>query len=91
MKTGSGEMGQSFSSFIQCIGRHLYQRSLYAVGISADILLPPDDSLMISFDGYGDSDIVRTKAVFHRKACIFLELRRICKFCLLLVLVLVLM
>ncbi|KAL4014997.1 hypothetical protein IC575_027219 [Cucumis melo] len=77
MKTGSGEMGQSFSSFIQCIGRHLYQRSLYAVGISADILLPPDDSLMISFDGYGDSDIVRTKAVFHRKACIFLELRRI--------------
>lgn len=77
MKTGSGEMCQSYTSLLQYIGRHLYQRSLYAVGISADILLPPDDSLMISFDGYGDSDIVRTKAVFHRKACIFLALSRI--------------
>ncbi|CAK9328885.1 unnamed protein product [Citrullus colocynthis] len=66
-KSGVGDMGQSLSSFLQCIGRHLRHRSLYALGISSDILLPPDDSLMISFDGYGDSEIVRTKAVFHHK------------------------
>ncbi|KAG6575159.1 Protein TRIGALACTOSYLDIACYLGLYCEROL 4, chloroplastic [Cucurbita argyrosperma subsp. argyrosperma] len=66
-KSGFGEMGQSISSLLQGIGRHLRDRSLYAFGISSDILLTPDDALLISFDGYGDSDILRTKAVLHHK------------------------
>lgn len=71
-KSGFGEMGQSISSLLQGIGRHLRDRSLYAFGISSDILLTPDDALLISFDGYGDSDILRTKAVLHHKACVSL-------------------
>lgn len=69
-KSGFGEMRQSASSLLKGIGKLLCDRSLYALGISSDILLTPDDTLFISVDGYGDSEVLRTKAVLHHEACI---------------------
>lgn len=63
-------MHHSPSSFLQAIGRHLCHPSFYALGVSSDISLNPDDSdsLLISFDGYGENGMLRTKALLHHKA-----------------------
>ncbi|XP_022158716.1 protein TRIGALACTOSYLDIACYLGLYCEROL 4, chloroplastic [Momordica charantia] len=67
--TRSGVMHHSPSSFLQAIGRHLCHPSFYALGVSSDISLNPDDSdsLLISFDGYGENGMLRTKALLHHK------------------------
>ncbi|KAF3945022.1 hypothetical protein CMV_028567 [Castanea mollissima] len=67
--TGSGETPNSVSSWLQTIGRHLQNHSLYALGFSSELMLTPDDTLLLSLDSYtfGDNKKPRKKAILHHK------------------------
>ncbi|POO00518.1 Protein TRIGALACTOSYLDIACYLGLYCEROL [Trema orientale] len=64
---GSGEKPKSASLWLQSIRRHLKDKSLYAFGLCSEILLSPDDTLLLSLDRYVEKDETRKKAVFHHK------------------------
>ncbi|KAG7995651.1 hypothetical protein I3843_01G120800 [Carya illinoinensis] len=64
----------SASSLLQqfeSVGRHLLDKSLYAFGFSSELLLTPDDTLLLSTDSHShshaDKKTPRKKAVFHHK------------------------
>ncbi|KHG05876.1 Methionine--tRNA ligase [Gossypium arboreum] len=55
---------------LKSIGKLFLDKSLYALGFSSEVLLTPDDTLLLSSDSYYDhnsSSIPRKKAVFHHK------------------------
>lgn len=61
---GEGRSGRDLKS----VGRLLLDKSLYALGFSSELLLTPDDTLLLSSDSYYSHDIPpRKKAVFHHK------------------------
>ncbi|KAL5546638.1 hypothetical protein UlMin_006325 [Ulmus minor] len=66
MKSGADDLHSSSSSR-QIVGRHLKDKSLYAIGFCSEFLLSPDDTLLLSLDRYLDKDVSRKKAVFHHK------------------------
>lgn len=57
------------SPLFRSIGRHLSDKSLYAIDFCSEFFLTPDDSLLFSLESYGDDDYKtpRKKAVFHHK------------------------
>ncbi|KAF8387625.1 hypothetical protein HHK36_026278 [Tetracentron sinense] len=64
----SGSRHPSESSWLKNIGKHLCNKSLYALGFCSEFLLSPDDTLFVSSEAYGDKKTPRNKAVFHHKA-----------------------
>ncbi|XVF71864.1 hypothetical protein PTKIN_Ptkin12aG0073600 [Pterospermum kingtungense] len=57
---------------LKSIGRLLLDKSLYALSFSSELLLTPDDTLLLTSDSYYSHSIPpRKKAVFHHKASIF--------------------
>ncbi|OVA16640.1 hypothetical protein BVC80_1543g74 [Macleaya cordata] len=67
----SGLRQPSESSWFKNIGKHLCDKSLYALGFCSEFLIGPDDTLLVSSDLYGDKKSQRNKAVFHHKASEF--------------------
>ncbi|CAJ1975932.1 unnamed protein product [Sphenostylis stenocarpa] len=63
----SEEKPKGISSWLKTFARHLQQKSLYALGISSEFQLGPDDKLLFSLDAYDDTEKPRGKAVFHHK------------------------
>ncbi|CAK7327472.1 unnamed protein product [Dovyalis caffra] len=59
------------SSRMENIRKQLEDKSLYALGFCSELLLTPEDTLLLSLDFYGDDNnkTPRKKAVFHHKAC----------------------
>lgn len=61
----------SWRQQLQRIGRHLRNKSLYALGFSSELLLTPDDTLLLSLDSHsyshGNKKTPRKKAVLHHK------------------------
>lgn len=57
----------SESSWLQGIGRRFSDKSLYALGFSSELLITPDDTLLVSLEAYGDNKVPRKKAVFLHK------------------------
>uniref|UniRef100_A0A2P2KEC9 Uncharacterized protein MANES_03G212100 n=1 Tax=Rhizophora mucronata TaxID=61149 RepID=A0A2P2KEC9_RHIMU len=55
------------SSPLQTIGRHLRDKSLYALGLCSELLLTPDDVLLLSLDTCGYGKTSRKKAILHHK------------------------
>lgn len=69
----SGLVRSSEFSWMQSIGRHLRHKSLYALGFCSELLLTPDDTILVSFEASGDKMTPpRKKAVFHHKASVYL-------------------
>ncbi|CAK9170135.1 unnamed protein product [Ilex paraguariensis] len=63
-----GLMQPSEASWLQIIGKHLCNKSLYAVDFCSELLITPDDTLLVSVEAYGDHQTTpRKKAVFHHK------------------------
>ncbi|KAM7487977.1 hypothetical protein LguiB_025461 [Lonicera macranthoides] len=56
------------SSWLQSIGKHLSDKSLYALDFCSELLITPDDTILLSSEAYADDRIPRKKAVFHHKA-----------------------
>lgn len=63
----SNEKPARFSSWLKNFGRHLQQKSLYALGLCSEFQLTPDDTLLFGLDSYDYTDKPRGKAVFHHK------------------------
>ncbi|KAG4990567.1 hypothetical protein JHK87_024024 [Glycine soja] len=63
----SKEKPKELSSWLKTFGRHLQQKSLYALGISSEFQLGVDDTLHFGLDAYEDTEKPRGKAVFHHK------------------------
>ncbi|KAK9289145.1 hypothetical protein L1049_017618 [Liquidambar formosana] len=57
----------SESSWLQSFGRHLRNKSLYALGFCSELLLTPDDTVLVSIEASGDKKKPRKKAVLHHK------------------------
>jgi len=57
------------ASRLNTIGKHLKDKSLYALGFCSEFLLSPDDTLLLSYDAYkGDLDKnPRAKAIFNHE------------------------
>lgn len=63
----------SGSSRLSTLGKHLKDKSLYALGFCSELLLTPEDTLLLSYDSY-KCDLnknPRAKAVFNHKAIPF--------------------
>ncbi|XP_021756951.1 protein TRIGALACTOSYLDIACYLGLYCEROL 4, chloroplastic-like [Chenopodium quinoa] len=58
---------RSESSWLQTIGRHLSEKSLYAYGVCSEFLVTPEDKLHFSYEARGDRKTARKKAVFNHK------------------------
>jgi hypothetical protein len=54
-------------SLLQRMGKHLSNKSLYALDFSSELILTPDDTLLLSSESSLDSSTTRKKAVFHHK------------------------
>ncbi|KAE8077143.1 hypothetical protein FH972_015736 [Carpinus fangiana] len=61
----------SWRQHMERIGRHLRNKSLYALGFSSELLLTPDDTLLLSLDSHsyshGNKKTPRKKAVLEHK------------------------
>jgi hypothetical protein len=68
----SEEKPARFSSWLKSFGRHLRQKSLYALGLCSEFQLTPDDTLLFGLDSYDYTDKPRGKAVFRHKVSICL-------------------
>ncbi|BFG14790.1 hypothetical protein CerSpe_010640 [Prunus speciosa] len=66
-KSGKTTPPDSASSWMQSIGTHLRDKSLYALSFCSDFLLTPDDTLVFSVEAYGDDKKARKKALFQHK------------------------
>ncbi|XP_027183350.1 protein TRIGALACTOSYLDIACYLGLYCEROL 4, chloroplastic [Coffea eugenioides] len=62
-----GTLQMSEPSWLQRIKKHLSEKSLYAFNLCSELLVTPDDTLLLSYEGYGDEKNSRTKAVLHHK------------------------
>ncbi|ESW10838.1 hypothetical protein PHAVU_009G242200 [Phaseolus vulgaris] len=63
----SEEKPKGVSSWLKTFGRHLQQKSLYALGFSSEFQLGEDDTLLFGLDAYDDTEKPRGKVVFHHK------------------------
>lgn len=63
----SKETPEGFSSWLKNIGKHLQQKSLYALGFCSEFQLTPNDTLLFGLDGYDYADKPRGKAVLHHE------------------------
>ncbi|KAM2348611.1 hypothetical protein ACFX1X_012226 [Malus domestica] len=66
-KSGKEAPPDSVSSWMQSIGTHLREKSLYALSFCSEFWLTADDTLVLSVDGYGDDKKPRKKALFQHK------------------------
>ncbi|KAK9934145.1 hypothetical protein M0R45_021299 [Rubus argutus] len=58
----------SASSWMQTLGKHLQDKSLYALSFCSELLLTPDDTLLLSVESYGDDNKKpRNKALFQHR------------------------
>ncbi|KAF8039438.1 hypothetical protein BT93_B1852 [Corymbia citriodora subsp. variegata] len=55
------------STWWRGIGRHLRDKSLYALNFCSEMMLTSEDTLLVSLEEYGDGRTPRRKAVFHHK------------------------
>ncbi|KAL8167433.1 hypothetical protein V2J09_008932 [Rumex salicifolius] len=60
-KNGGGESSKS-SSWMQKVKRDIRNKSYYALGFFSELLITPDDTLLLSCDTYGDTGDTRKKA-----------------------------
>lgn len=60
-------MEPSDSSWMQVMGRHLSDKSFYALGFCSEFVVTSDDTLLLACEAHGDTEIARKKAVFHHK------------------------
>ncbi|KAH9611141.1 hypothetical protein KSS87_004804 [Heliosperma pusillum] len=58
----------SDSSFLQVIGKHLSDKSLYALGFCSEFLVTSNDTLLVGYESREDTKTARKKAVLHHKA-----------------------
>ncbi|XP_014498892.1 protein TRIGALACTOSYLDIACYLGLYCEROL 4, chloroplastic isoform X1 [Vigna radiata var. radiata] len=63
----SEEKPKGVSSWLKTFGRHLQQKSLYALGFSSEFQLGENDMLFFGLDAYDDNEKPRGKFVFHHK------------------------
>lgn len=63
----NGLLQLSDSSWLQSIRRHLGNKSLYALGYCSELLVTPDDTVLLGLEAYGDNKTPRKKVVFHHK------------------------
>ncbi|XP_027339045.1 protein TRIGALACTOSYLDIACYLGLYCEROL 4, chloroplastic [Abrus precatorius] len=64
----SEEKPERLSSWFKTIGRHLRQKSLYALSFCSEIQRTPDETFLFGLDAYGDNaDKLRGKAVLQHK------------------------
>lgn len=66
----SEEKPKGVSSWLKTFGRHLQQKSLYALGFSSEFQLGENDMLFFGLDAYDDNEKPRGKFVFHHKVSI---------------------
>lgn len=64
----NGSTLPSESSWLKSIGRQLRNKSFYALNLCSEVLITPDDTLLLSIEGYGDEEKARHKAVIRHKA-----------------------
>lgn len=69
-----GLLQEQDSTWWRGIGRHLRDKSLYAMNFCSEMLLTPEDTLLVSLEEYGDKRTPRRKAVFHHKASLMSDL-----------------
>lgn len=76
MKKSESPPPDSASSWMQTLGKHLQDKSLYALSFCSELLLTPDDTLLLSVESYGDDNKKpRNKALFqHRVGFCFIKL-----------------
>ncbi|XP_052190843.1 protein TRIGALACTOSYLDIACYLGLYCEROL 4, chloroplastic isoform X2 [Diospyros lotus] len=55
------------SSWVKTLARQLCNKSLYALNLCSEVLVTPDDTVLLSIEGYGDKKAARKKAVLHHK------------------------
>ncbi|GMP82047.1 hypothetical protein CsSME_00036521 [Camellia sinensis var. sinensis] len=60
-------MQPSESSWLKTLGRHLCNKSLYALYFCSELLITPDDTLLLSIEAYGDNKTTRKNALLHHK------------------------
>lgn len=60
-------MQPSESSLLESMGRHLRDKSLYALSFCSEMLITPDDTVLFSLESYADEKTPRKKAVLHHK------------------------
>ncbi|XP_028123801.1 protein TRIGALACTOSYLDIACYLGLYCEROL 4, chloroplastic [Camellia sinensis] len=63
----NGLMHPSESSWLKSLGRHLCNKSLYALNFCSELLITPDDTLLLGIEAYGDNKTTRKKALLHHK------------------------
>lgn len=66
--TQNGLKQSSDSSWVKTLARQLCNKSLYALNLCSEVLVTPDDTVLLSIEGYGDKRAARKKAVLHHKA-----------------------
>ena len=67
VKKSEGPPPESASSWVKTLGKHLQDKSLYALSVCADLLLTPDDTLLLSVESYGEDRKPRKKALFQHR------------------------
>ncbi|KAI8566931.1 hypothetical protein RHMOL_Rhmol02G0080700 [Rhododendron molle] len=63
----NGLTPSSESLWLKSIGRQFCEKSFYALNFCSEFLITPDDTLLLSKEGYGDEKKARHKAVIHHK------------------------
>lgn len=66
----SEEKPERFSSWLKTFGRHLQQKSLYALGLCSEFQLTPDDTLLFGLDSCDFTNKPRGKAILNHKVSI---------------------
>lgn len=69
----SEEKPKGVSSWLKTFGRHLQQKSLYALGFSSEFQLGANDTLLFGLDAYDDAEKPRGKFAFHHKVSIWMH------------------
>lgn len=64
----NGLVKEPNASWLQGLGRHLQDKSLYALNFCSEMLLTPNDTLLVSVEDSLDKRNPRKKAVFRHKA-----------------------
>lgn len=55
------------SSLLDAMGKHLHDKSLYALDLCSEMLLTPDDTLQVSVEANAQDKVPRKKTVLHHK------------------------
>lgn len=79
MKKSESPPPDSASSWMQTLGKHLQDKSLYALSFCSELLLTPDDTLLLSVESYGDDNKkTRNKAFFQHRVGFCLSNCQLC-------------